>query len=45
MTARVDYAPYAYCPDCSAGSEVGISTSEAEAWAAQHDKDNHAEDD
>jgi hypothetical protein len=32
---------YAWCNSCAEGSEVGISRDEAEAWAKQHDTDNH----
>jgi len=42
--AGVSEAIYAYCSDCAEGSEVGITRSEAEAWADQHNKDNHEEE-
>lgn len=45
MSAVVDYAPYAWCHDCVEGSEVGITRDEAQEWAANHDAENHNEDD
>jgi len=41
MSAHISTAVYAWCTDCSDGSEVGISRQEAESWAAEHDKYNH----
>lgn len=43
--AGVSEAIYAWCSDCSEGSEVGITRSEAEAWASEHNQENHEEDD
>jgi len=45
VSAVVDYAPYAWCHDCAEGSEVGITRDEAAEWAANHDAENHNEDD
>jgi hypothetical protein len=44
MSAQVQFAFYAWCADCADGSDVGISSYEAEAWAAEHDQDNHEDD-
>ncbi|AYD81556.1 hypothetical protein HYP71_gp062 [Arthrobacter phage KBurrousTX] len=44
MTANVQEALYAWCADCSMGSEVGILRAEAEAWADEHDALNHVEE-
>jgi hypothetical protein len=41
MGAQVQFAFYAWCPDCADGSDVGVSSCEAEEWAKQHDADNH----
>ena len=43
MSATVDYAPYAWCDDCTESSEVGITRAEAEEWAATHDAENHGD--
>lgn len=42
--AVVSEAIYAWCPSCADGSEVGISRSEAEAWADQHNQENHSDE-
>lgn len=44
MSAHISTAVYAWCDSCADGSEVGVSRSEAEAWAIEHDKYNHEED-
>ena len=35
----------ANCWECSAGSGLYLSATAAEQWAAEHDAENHAEDD
>lgn len=44
-TVEVDYVYYATCPDCATASATVESEEDAEEWAANHNTENHDEND
>lgn len=44
-TVETDYVYYAICPDCGTGSATLESEDDAEEWAANHNAENHEDDD